>query len=55
MKIGVNRAGGAGNMGTIPQALPPPPKRSTLIERLKKLAEDQREDADVIADMEMQW
>ena len=41
-------------MGTIPQALPPPHKRSALIKPLKKLAEDQGKDADVIADMKMQ-
>ena len=43
-----------GNGETNPSSLPPPPKTAMLIESLKDLAEDQGEDTDVIADMEMQ-
>ena len=46
--------GTPGNVGKIPQALPPQTTRPTLMEHLKKLAQDQGEDADVIADIKMQ-
>ena len=43
-----------GNGGSNPSSLPPPLKITTLIEYLKKLAEDQGEDTAIIVDLEMQ-